>query len=62
MGQLPQLEGMLQVASPRVRLRWQKAVEFNGDDSDFIGMVDYFQAAWGLTDEQRKAFLKQCEV
>jgi hypothetical protein len=61
MGKASALEQMIAAAEPRVRLRWQKAVTFNGEDPDFVGLVDYFQMAWQLTDEQRAAFLKQCE-
>jgi hypothetical protein len=55
-----QVARTIAAATPRIRLRWQKATVFNGDDPDFVGLVDYFQAAWGLTDAQRAEFLKQC--
>ncbi len=61
MGKAAELEAMIAAAEPRVRLRWQKATTFNGEDPDFVGLVNYFQFAWGLSDDQRAEFLNQCK-
>lgn len=62
MGKAEELEAMLAHASPRIRLRWQKAILFDGADRDFISIVDYFQESWKLTTEQREQLLKSCET
>jgi len=62
MGKAEELEAMLAQAPARIRLRWQKVNEFNGNDQDFQAMIATVQAAWGLTDEQRDALLAQARI
>jgi len=61
MGKAEELEAMLAHASPRIRLRWQKAILFDSTDRDFISIVDFFQESWKLTEEEREQLLKSCE-
>jgi len=61
-GRAGDLEKFLAAAEPRIRLRWQKVMVFDGNDPDFKAMVAAMQQAWGLTDAERNALLKQALV
>jgi len=56
------LEQILASAPARIRLRWQKATVFKGEDPDFQAMIATLQETWHLTDEQVEALLSACVV
>lgn len=56
------LDAILKEAPARIRLRWQKAVIFKGEDPDFQAMIATLKAAWGLTDEQTESLLSSCVI
>ena len=54
------LEELLKEAPTRIRLRWQKAVTFKGEDPDFQAMIATLKAVWQLSDEQVESLLSSC--
>jgi len=56
------LDSLLKEAPARIRLRWQKAVTFKGEDPDFQAMIATLKVAWQLSDEQVDELLASCEI
>jgi hypothetical protein len=56
------LEVLLLSASPRERLRWQKAQTLKGDDRDFLKLIGAFRQQCGFSTEQMVDILSMCIV